>query len=1027
MTPAPTPDGSIERIERYLARLRRRWGLVSAAEAACGALVVLLATTAVALALASALGVGTGRWAWTVLGVGAGLAGALAWRLYGRPLRVRRTDERLALWVEGRVADLHSGVVTSVQTASHLRAGAAADPGLGFSPALARAAAHRTARTLSRTPAESLVSTARLRRLGLASAGAVAAWALLALTAPELVADGWRALSGGPALAAARDDGRVVDVAVGDLGFRLNYPPYLNLQPRTLERATGDLSAVAGTEVQFTGVTLFPAREVVLVLESDPEARWPLELSSDGVVRGAMRVGAPDRYQFVLSDARGRIVRERTWRTIDARPDATPEVRLMLPESDLEVHAGDEIPMVYEASDDYGLDRVDLAFAVEGGEPQRRAIKHPKGERSSRGSENLSVATLGLEPGQSADVWFEAVDQNSVTGPGVGASVKRRVTLYSPEAEHEALLTALDQLIQQMIDVLAERLESPVEAKNPLQLGTYLSVQGAIADASDAMMRRFERVIAAASTDPLAGDPLREGLRKGYDRLDEVHGQERAQLTKAAARDFGGPRPEVTVSLLAGVNDEVAVELETTILALKALLDRGRQDKILDKGRELLEAQNDLMKLLEELRDKGGDELAAAANEKLDQLERSLKKMEQEMAKLADRVPYDNQNASQRSGDVEGDMQSIQSQLDQVRQLIKEGRIEEALKMMEAMNRASQEMMASLQDGFGGGQRMSAQAQQAMNQLQNQLGQVRDGQQGVHDETSELEQRAREQQTEQLKEAMQGLREQARQVEERIGGADGEPLHPADRKALEQLKQAAGELGERLEAGDPRGALEAAKRLSQGAPALGEEIGHGEQREMDVDRAEAMRDAAQRLGQGGRTAGEIAGQLEKMQPQPGQGASPREAQEMQRLGKRQGQLEQQLGEAGKMLEQLDEGQLPGVRERLQQMLDQAGKAMKDAKGDLDGKRLPGARENQQKALEQLGEAMDDIDEHMKPSDDRGAGGVGTSGPRQKVEIPDADAYKVPAEFREELLRAMKERAPEKFKQDIERYYEELVK
>ena len=43
----------------------------------------------------------------------------------------------------------------------------------------------------------------------------------------------------------------------------------------------------------------------------------------------------------------------------------------------------------------------------------------------------------------------------------------------------------------------------------------------------------------------------------------------------------------------------------------------------------------------------------------------------------------------------------------------------------------------------------------------------------------------------------------------------------------------------------------------------------------------------------------------------------------------------------------------------------------------------------------------------------------------KVAIPDAEAYEVPR-FREELLRAMKERAPKKFDKENKRY-EELVK
>jgi hypothetical protein len=45
----------------------------------------------------------------------------------------------------------------------------------------------------------------------------------------------------------------------------------------------------------------------------------------------------------------------------------------------------------------------------------------------------------------------------------------------------------------------------------------------------------------------------------------------------------------------------------------------------------------------------------------------------------------------------------------------------------------------------------------------------------------------------------------------------------------------------------------------------------------------------------------------------------------------------------------------------------------------------------------------------------------------RVEIPDAEASRGPQEFRKELLDAMKQQAPEKFKERVKQYYEELVK
>ena len=47
--------------------------------------------------------------------------------------------------------------------------------------------------------------------------------------------------------------------------------------------------------------------------------------------------------------------------------------------------------------------------------------------------------------------------------------------------------------------------------------------------------------------------------------------------------------------------------------------------------------------------------------------------------------------------------------------------------------------------------------------------------------------------------------------------------------------------------------------------------------------------------------------------------------------------------------------------------------------------------------------------------------------RDKVRIPGSEEYRVPEEFREEILEAMKAKAPERYQEQVKRYYEELVK
>ena len=61
-----------------------------------------------------------------------------------------------------------------------------------------------------------------------------------------------------------------------------------------------------------------------------------------------------------------------------------------------------------------------------------------------------------------------------------------------------------------------------------------------------------------------------------------------------------------------------------------------------------------------------------------------------------------------------------------------------------------------------------------------------------------------------------------------------------------------------------------------------------------------------------------------------------------------------------------------------------------------------------------------------------AGGDGREGEGgdpapEHVEIPGAEAHRAPEAFRKDLLEAMKQGAPERYRGEVQRYYEELVK
>jgi len=1018
---------SFERIRTFLGRVRRDLDRIALGEAALAAVAILVVGGLLALAGAHLLAEGSGPWAWLALALAGAGVGYASYALWFVPRRARRSDDAVALWIEDRVGGCESELVTGAQVGPLL----ARDDGeaLGFSRHLAREAAERTARRLDKLQPDGLGDRQRLKRLAAVAAGALAVAGLLALAAPTFYSEGARRLVTLPAPEELDGEGRLVNAVVGQLAIEIIPPAYTGLKPRRIDRSSGDIEVLRGSEVRFAGAALYPSAQAVLVLESAPDARWPLELTADGTVRGSFRVGEPDRYQFRLIDDRGLIIQERAWRAVDARVDAPPEVRLLLPETDLEVKPDDQIAFFFEATDDYGLDRVEMVLTDDYGQLlDRRVVRTPGGERIARGDDSVTVARLGLDPGESVEVHFEVFDRNELSGPGMGRSAARRLSLYSPEAEHSRHLAKLDELIDAMIDLLADRLEHPIENQERWRLMEYVAIGQGISASTERVLADLGALTTAFAIDPLATDALRAGLQEVRDRLHDVHEQEGAQLRSAALGTSTTPEP-VMIKLLHDLNEEGSHEVERGILALKKLLDDSRRDSILDAGRELLETQNEIMELLKRLQETDDPEAMRAAMRKLQQLQERLKKLQQDLAKLREPAPYDNQNPAQRPSDHQVSMESMDDTMKRIQELLAEGKIEEAMALLEELNRNTQELMAALQDDLGGGGGMSASAQRRGQELATQLDELADGQRGLRSETLEAERAISERRAQELRdnaeEALGRLTEKAAELRAELEGVNDEALHPSDREALEGLRGEARMLEQEIGRGQVERGARRASDLAEQAQALRQEIGESEARELDEGRLGELQEGMGKLESGREKAESIAQELEALQPDPS--LTPGEASEMERLAERQQQLQDRLQELREQLRELDE-EMPGVESECSGPMEGAGQSMGEARDQL-GERDPRQAEGrQQRAIEQLEQAQQSLREQMQQQQQRGGGEemAGVNDPAARVEIPEEDPYARPRDFREEVMRAMQEQAPERYREAIERFYQELM-
>jgi hypothetical protein len=186
---------------------------------------------------------------------------------------------------------------------------------------------------------------------------------------------------------------------------------------------------------------------------------------------------------------------------------------------------------------------------------------------------------------------------------------------------------------------------------------------------------------------------------------------------------------------------------------------------------------------------------------------------------------------------------------------------------------------------------------------------------------------------------------------------------------------------------------------------------------------------------------QIRDELARLFPDPRQVIGESDQKKLDALADRQHQLERRAGELQRKLSELAQraplfppnaqGQIADSRGHMSQAAAQLGPGKNPQRGHGEQELALDALSRFQKGLEEMGKngqgqgegagfpfPFAEVGEHEAEGGDPS---------REKVKIPGAEAHRVPEEFRRDLLEAMKQGTPERYRGDVQRYYEELVK
>jgi hypothetical protein len=754
------------------------------------------------------------------------------------------------------------------------------------------------------------------------------------------------------------------------------------------------------------------------------------EVQIEFVARGS------GRYRVELGRGRLRApLRSRRFR-VEALPDDPPDLEVSGPGGEVELKPEDTLSLSILAGDDFALTRLELVVVKEGREVDRAPIADVDGEPRFEGLHVWSPAALGGEGGELTLI-VEAWDNDTVHGPKVTRSRPLEVWVPTARDHHRKVLALKTRLLDQSLDLLAallvdnalldrdgsrEGVLTQYDREARLASGLFTTA----AELAQAMEQdRFER------REVFLGIGIAiENLARRWEAVAEVV---ETQIRPDGHLVLDGG----TLSRLASRRDDTISELEQIVLDLAAFIDLQIGEEVQDRLAGLEPDLADLADLLRQSQEGAilDEEIEAA----LEELMRKLAEIAQQMAQ---RTRGPNDSFQNRMPD-----QLQRSVMEEIRELLAQGRHDEALEMLRQAMDALEAMRSGLEEQaqqMAGGQE-AERLRQALQEGIDEAKRLEAEQQAIIDETEALQLRFGT--GDAFSEAEQAkLVRDIEELQERVSALPPDGLGEPTRGQVASWARAASRNAERLAQRFGEGNLQSAAAQAAEVESY-MQLARAELNAADGESAEAVRATRQELREARDLAADIGQRLAQADARARR-AQGQAADASTGTQQRQGQTAQGVGRLGETMEQMGGSAYNPVSAR--ENLETARRMMERSQRRLEQGLTGPAVGSQQDALRQLQafrQSLEEAQQSMQQGGPMGqgqqamrSGQGGRRGPWQRaedyqgdadspddVELSDPDDFVSPEAFRALVQEEAGGDAPERYRPMNNSYYEELIK
>ena len=597
------------------------------------------------------------------------------------------------------------------------------------------------------------------------------------------------------------------------------YPEYTQLKP-IIQQGEGNIRAVAGSQAEVRITTNKAIQSATLTV--DAQDSTPMLISDGRTLTTTLDVLNDGKYSVKLLCVDGFNNQTPIEYTITAIPDEAPEIVIKEPGRDIKATKLEEVRVLAEATDDYGVENMTLMHNIGSGEPQELEAEtiEVKEKKIISSAYVFYLEELDVEPGEFISYYAQATDNNTRTGPGVSTSelhlievrpFNERYMQMDGEGQQAPEGQPFPNLIADQRTIIKNTWKHIHSRPSPMT-EDYQSAVKQIGVEQDQLKDKTQRVadeLSMSMRDANVDPEMLMNLEGAVTKMGEASGELYAVKPKEAL-----PHEQDALELLT----KAMMELDKVLTQMRAGGNQAAADNMEMDMEDLQDAIEQDENELDEQMQEQTQELLDQARDMLTQQEQ-LTEQSQQMAREGQPSQREMQQNSQQEEQLAGQAQQMAEQAQQMGQASGQGagqnntgqrmaQAGEALQQASENMQAASENMAAGQPQMGAakGQKAEENLQQAIEELEKVAAQYTD--QALEDATETLDKLTAEQSE---------VREQTETLEEetRRDGVSAEDLRNASelaneqrtlRRDLEQLQRSLSNLRETLNENEPQAA-----------------------------------------------------------------------------------------------------------------------------------------------------------------------------------------------------------------------------